>query len=1750
MVRAANAAGTTYNWTGATSTAWATTTNWSPNGNPGSAAGDVVRIGVVSFTGSQPTLSVTPANALGSITLGTVTNATLTISANYSTGLLTIGAGSTVTESGAITVTFTGGITNNGTYTASTGTHTFSTNNQTLTGTISIPSFTESSKVVTNNGTLTVATALSITGGAGNGVTNAATGTINIGGTSSGKITTTAAGNTINYTGASQTVLDIAYYNLTISGSGTKSWALGGNRTIAGNLNISSGTLSITGNQNFTVTGTTSITGEFDQGLTAGKTLTFTGNITINSGGVWNETTAGVYTIKGNLQNNGTTFTASTGVHTFSGASKTISGTSAISIPKATFTGTYTNSGTLSVTTALAGTGGLTNAATGTLNIGGTSVITTLTATAVGNLVNYNASGAQTACKVTTYYNLTLSGSGAKTFATTPTVNGKLSIEGTATVVVTSGVVTYGTNATLQYKTTDTRTATSTEWKTPFVASGGVIIANTAGSVTMNGAKIFNTSVPLTINTGATLITNNYKLTFGGNFVKSGTFTAGSSDIEITGTMASQSIAGFSTTGNVTMSKSSGTATISGTVSGATLTMSGAGTLKLSGANTYTGAVNLNAGNLVFNNLNALAASSVVFNGGTLKTGTTSGYSSATGATLNVTTNSTIALGSGVHSLTFANSSGVSWPTYTTLFVTGWTGTLGGSGTAGKLFAGTTSGGLTSQQLTQVEFKIGSNYYPAAILSTGEVVPSTTVLTFGNLSYPSPDSYTSTSAITPLNPTITGTPTGYSVSPALPDGLSIDPVTGIISGSPTTTTATNTYVVTATDGIHTALFGVVITVHIPATYYAITNGNWNSNTTWSTTSHGSAVGAGIYPVAGDVVNIGESTANGAWTVTVPSGFSAAAATINLGSSVGHNYNLTLADLSSSLAVSGDVTMTRSGTNTITNSLNINDGAVSVGGNFTMTGTDGTARITQIVINSGSLTITGNLTLPASGTASNNVINMSGSAGTLNLGNAFSFTVGTLTPGTTSTFNFNGSVAQTIPIGVSSVVYNNITVNNSNTSGATLGSNAITSARVTGNLSVQSGILNNGSLAITLANNMNFTVAEGATFNLSGTSTMVTVAGTGTKTFGVTSTTNYNGTSTGQTVTNETYGYLILSGSGPKTISAGATIQSDFTVSGTAAATAGAALTIAGNVTLGNGTSFTAGAFTHTVGGNWTNNGATTTMTGSTILFNNASSNQTIGGSAASQSFNNLTVDKDPFKLILGVHVTVGGTLGMTSGNIDASSNTLVLGTSATSGSQGTLTYTSGTNIGCFQRWINATATDIQFPVGTATTTNLAVTNFTNLTNGTLTVCFIASNPGTSGLPITDADASIVDKTFTEGYWTLTAANSLASTNYKLSLTGDGFTSYAENGTERIIRRVNSGSVWTFSGTNAAASGNIANRTALAVFGEFAQGRVNPCSVTATTVTGTNITCFGSSSGSVTISGASGGSGNYEYALNSGSWQSGASFTSLAAGSYIAQIRDQAAPSCVDTVGTQVLTQPAVLNATVSSTNVLCHGASTGTITISNPSGGAGTYEYRLNTGTWQSSGNFTGLAAATYDVQIRDAVNTGCVVHLNSSLAVTQPDALTLSSTPVAVSCFSNGSINITAGGGITPYIYDWADLPGTNNQEDRTGLLASSYYVTVTDANSCTITSGAIVVAPAGSCPGVDVCQSNAAKVFSVTPDPTVTSYTWTIPTANGAVLVSGQNTPSIVVDWRLVPVGTYTVSVQSVNTCGSSALTYLTVN
>ncbi len=276
----------------------------------------------------------------------------------------------------------------------------------------------------------------------------------------------------------------------TISGnlilSGTVSGTTAANLAITGNLNVGSGSTLTTGT-NFTlgVTGATTIDGTLTLAGTGAKM--FTGNLTIDGGGTYNETGVAAITNSASVTNNGT-YIANTGMHTISTATaKTIGGTNALTIPTLSITGAatisgslyvptalttsavvtnngsihaatamtvgaaFTNNGTITapsltinsattnngminVSTTLAGGSTLTNAATGVLNFGGNSITPTLTATAAGNVVNYNGAAAQTV-KATAYSNLILSGSGVKTMAAGITVSSNLSIAPTGTAV-------------------------------------------------------------------------------------------------------------------------------------------------------------------------------------------------------------------------------------------------------------------------------------------------------------------------------------------------------------------------------------------------------------------------------------------------------------------------------------------------------------------------------------------------------------------------------------------------------------------------------------------------------------------------------------------------------------------------------------------------------------------------------------------------------------------------------------------------------------------------------------------------------------------------------------------------------------------------------------------------------------------------------------------------------------------------------------------------------------------------------------------------------------------------------------------------------------------------------------------------------------------------------------------------------------------------------------------------------------------
>jgi len=107
-------------------------------------------------------------------------------------------------------------------------------------------------------------------------------------------------------------------------------------------------------------------------------------------------------------------------------------------------------------------------------------------------------------------------------------------------------------------------------------------------------------------------------------------------------------------------------------------------------------------------------------------------------------------------------------------------------------------------------FELDELLNSASLTRVGDLPPSA-------LSYtPSLASGTVGTAITSLNPSVTGTVTSYSVRPALPLGLTLNTSSGVISGTPSAASALDTYTVTAANGTGNTTATVMIEVSAPA----------------------------------------------------------------------------------------------------------------------------------------------------------------------------------------------------------------------------------------------------------------------------------------------------------------------------------------------------------------------------------------------------------------------------------------------------------------------------------------------------------------------------------------------------------------------------------------------------------------------------------------------------------------------------------------------------------------------------------------------------------------------------------------------------------------------------------------------------------------------------------------------------------------------------------------------------------------------
>lgn len=105
------------------------------------------------------------------------------------------------------------------------------------------------------------------------------------------------------------------------------------------------------------------------------------------------------------------------------------------------------------------------------------------------------------------------------------------------------------------------------------------------------------------------------------------------------------------------------------------------------------------------------------------------------------------------------------------------------------------------------------------------------------------------------------------------------------------------------------------------------------------------------------------------------------------------------------------------------------------------------------------------------------------------------------------------------------------------------------------------------------------------------------------------------------------------------------------------------LVVNGSILLTSGEFQVTNSQTVTLTGDWTNNGGTFTYHTSTVIFSNTSAQQNINGTAVTQNFYNITIDKTSQSLVVGgstIAFNIYGSMTLTSGTFDAGTATTIV----------------------------------------------------------------------------------------------------------------------------------------------------------------------------------------------------------------------------------------------------------------------------------------------------------------------------------------------------------------------------------------------------------------------------------------------------------------------------------------------------------
>ncbi len=249
--------------------------------------------------------------------------------------------------------------------------------------------------------------------------------------------------------------------------------------------------------------------------------------------------------------------------------------------------------------------------------------------------------------------------------------------------------------------------------------------------------------------------------------------------------------------------------------------------------------------------------------------------------------------------------------------------------------------------------------------------------------------------------------------------------------------------------------------------------------------------------------------------------------------------------------------------------------------------------------------------------------------------------------------------------------------------------------------------------------------------------------------------------------------------------------------------------------------------------------------------------------------------------------------------------------------------------------------------------------------------------------------------------------------------------------------------------------------------------------------------------------------------------------------------------CSSFIGTQSVelkASPAVV-ASVTTTNISCHGQNDGRIVITNVSGGSGTniFTYELISATdprpEQSSNVFENLKAGNYTVIIKDSMSCST----STSTTIIEPGLITAKIDVTGsdrIVCYgqANGYVKVKAQGGTQPYAVDvyhaethrrvtpvsvMSPVPANPNLAPEVEVLTNAiiepgtYYAQVLDARGCAVTTTAFTVEEFPNIEPREVYQESDCRSNTLY-DPIVVRFTSEVDAANTYYYLGGSGRSS----------------------------------